>query len=200
MAQGIVDGLLHDTVNRCGQGVVKAFQHAAGAKRQAHVGVINPPVAQQVLQRIVQAKTVQSQRAQLGDQPVHAVVDLVGTFHHQMPRTLNQRITPRRPAHNGQTSAFDGGDLLTQFIVQLACNGTALLLDARLDELCELAVLGQGLGSCARLLPGQRRLLHRLGHGIESVADLPPFTPRQGRQPRVVSALLHALQAVHHLP
>lgn len=62
-AQGIVNRLLKDAVNSGSKIIVKPIQRAVQGERQVRAKVAL--VAQQVLQRIVQAEAVQRQRAQL---------------------------------------------------------------------------------------------------------------------------------------
>ena len=57
---------------------------------------------------------------------------------------------PGRLARNDQAHTFDGRDLLSEFVMQLARNGPALLLDTRLNQLRQFAVSASAcVASCA---------------------------------------------------
>ena len=67
---------------------------------------------------------------------------------------------PSSVARDGKPHALDGRNLLPQLVVQFACDSATLLLNAHLDDLGQLAVLGQSLRCFLRLLPGYGAVLH----------------------------------------
>lgn len=107
---------------------------------------------------------------------MYAIANLISAGHHEVGRFLNQCIMASYLARNDQDDTFDHSNLLPQFIMQFARNGPTLLLNARLNQLRQLAVFSQRLRGFPRLLTGQRAALYRFGHGVEGMADLPSLT------------------------
>ena len=128
---------------------------------------------------------------------MYAVINFVCAGHDQPRRLFDRLVVPHRRARDGQPHAFDGRDLLTQFIVQFTRDGASLLLDARLHQLRQLAICRQRLCGLLGLQPGQSTALHRLGHRVERPSDLPSLATRQLGQAGFISATLHLLQATH---
>ena len=156
-------------------------------------------VFDQILQSVLQTKTVQRQRAQLADQLMHLFVNRIGTFNHHARGVFGVCIHPFGAVHHGLTQAFDGSDLLAKFVMQFAGDLAAHLFNAALNHLGEFAVLHQCQVGFTRLGLRGNAFLHRLRHGVKGFTHDPRFLAFHRGQPCVVTAALHGLQALHHL-
>ena len=88
-----------------------------------------------VLQGILQTKPVQRQGPELGHQLMDFVVNGIGTFDDHASRACNLFVHVFGPMSNRHAHAFDGCDLLTQFVVQFARNLPSHFFNACLNDL-----------------------------------------------------------------
>ena len=159
----------------------------------ARIGVATTRIFHQVLQCILQAKAVQCEWAKLAHQLVYFLVYRVGTFNHHACGVFGMGVDSFGTQYHGLPQAFDGRDLLTQFIVQFSGDLATHFFNAGLNDLGEFAVLRQCQGGFTRLGLRSYAVLYRLGHGIEGFSHDLGFFAGHGRQSGAVTAALHGL-------
>ena len=129
---------------------------------------------------------------------MHRVVHAPGGIHDELRRLAHALIVAVGALQDRQADTLDRGDRLPELVVQLAGNAAPLLLDMGLDHLCQFAILLQPLARLAGKLLGRGAVRDRLRGAVEGGAHEPALPAGQARQPRLVVALLHALQSLDH--
>ena len=82
---------------------------------------------------------------------MHFFVNRVSTVYHHAGRLFGMCIHALGSQHHGLPQAFDGRDLLAQFVVQFSGDLATHFFNASLYDLGEFAVLRQRQGGFTRL-------------------------------------------------
>ena len=100
---------------------------------------------------------------------------------------------------NRHAYAFDGGDLLAEFIVQFTGNLSAHFFNAGLNHLRQFSVLRQRQGGFAGFFARRHTVLQRLRHGIESGSHQLRLLTAHAGQAGVVVAFTDLIQTLNNL-
>ena len=148
----------------------------------------------QVVQRFFEAEAVEYQRREPRDQTVHRVVQARGLFGDQPRCAFGLRVEAVDTLCDRQRHAANGGDGLAEFVMQLARDHAALVLDVVLDPAPEFAAVGERAFGAYRAVLGFDVRPQRAEHAVEGSADGRGLGAWQSRQRCVEAAGLELAQ------
>ena len=154
-----------------------------------------PPLGDALGRRVGELEVVQRERTQAWNQLVHRRVELGGGVGDQLRGLLRGRIGIGLAARERQREAADRCQALSHFVVQLARDVRALVLDARLHDVGELAALLEPQPRIGGLGARIEVVLDRGRHAVERERDLAGLGAGERRQARVERAALDVLEA-----